>query len=95
MNNPLDPVRLTTEALGVLAGHGADVPGYDRATLVPRIVHIGVGGFHRSHLAVYCDDLAARGSDWGICGVGLLETDRPMAGVLAPGPSLHTHDSAR
>ena len=38
--------------------------GYDRMLLKPRLAHIGVGGFHRSHLAVYCDELAELGSDW-------------------------------
>lgn len=48
------------------------VPTYDRARLAPAVVHIGVGGFHRAHQAVYFDDLAARGNtDWGIVGVGL------------------------
>lgn len=77
-----DSVRLGAASLSMLAGRGVGVPTYDRAALVPRIVHIGVGGFHRSHLAVYCDDLAKRGGDWGICGVGLLDGDRAMADVL-------------
>ena len=32
-------------------------PKYDRAALQPGFVHIGVGGFHRSHQALYLDDL--------------------------------------
>ena len=32
-------------------------PGYDRAGLKAGIVHFGVGNFHRSHQAVYLDDL--------------------------------------
>ena len=49
------------------------VPSYDRAGLRPGIVHIGVGGFHRSHQAVYLDRLATAGvsSEWGILGIGL------------------------
>jgi mannitol 2-dehydrogenase len=35
------------------------IPSYDRSGLRPGIVHIGVGGFHRSHQAVYLDRLAA------------------------------------
>ena len=77
-----DPIRLDSEALGALAARGVEVPRYDRSALVPRIVHIGVGGFHRAHLAVYLDDLARRGGDWGVCGVGLLDGDRTMADVL-------------
>ncbi|MCW2813072.1 MAG: Mannitol dehydrogenase domain protein [Nocardioides sp.] len=49
-----------------------DVPRYDRSRLVPSIVHLGVGGFHRAHQAVYLDDLARRGATaWGEVGVGL------------------------
>jgi fructuronate reductase/mannitol 2-dehydrogenase len=48
------------------------VPGYDRATLSPGVVHFGVGGFHRAHQAMYLDDLARRGeTSWGLIGVGL------------------------
>ena len=49
------------------------VPTFDRWALVPSVVHIGVGAFHRSHQAVYFDDLAEHGhsSDWGLVGVGL------------------------
>jgi mannitol 2-dehydrogenase len=47
-------------------------PSYDRAALRPGVVHIGVGGFHRSHQAVYLDRLAeASSSTWGIIGVGV------------------------
>ena len=50
-----------------------DAPTYDRAALRPGVVHIGVGGFHRAHQAVYLDDLARRGlaDGWGLTGVGL------------------------
>jgi mannitol 2-dehydrogenase len=48
------------------------VPTYDRARLSPGVVHLSVGGFHRSHQAMYFDELAERGAtDWGIVGVGL------------------------
>jgi mannitol 2-dehydrogenase len=49
------------------------VPSYDRSSLTPAVVHIGVGGFHRAHQALYFDDLADQGisSDWGVVGVGL------------------------
>ena len=49
-----------------------DVPSYDRSSLRPAVVHIGVGGFHRAHQAVYLDALARHGSkEWGEVGVGL------------------------
>jgi mannitol 2-dehydrogenase len=49
------------------------LPDYDRTALRPGIVHVGVGGFHRSHQAVYLDRLAAAGAStaWGILGIGL------------------------
>ncbi|PJG59262.1 mannitol dehydrogenase family protein [Aeromonas cavernicola] len=49
----------------LLTAH-ATLPTYDRQRLVPRIVHLGVGAFHRAHQAVYADELASEhGSDWG------------------------------
>ena len=42
-------------------------PRYDRAQVTDGIVHLGVGGFHRAHQAVYLDDLmnAGKALDWG------------------------------
>jgi mannitol 2-dehydrogenase len=76
--------------LPVLLARGLDVPGYDRSCLTPRIVHVGVGGFHRAHLALYCHHLAQGGADWGICGVGLLPGDRAMAEALRAQDHLYT-----
>ena len=65
------PVPLTDSTLDQLPPD-VDAPGYDRTALRPAIVHIGVGGFHRAHQAVYLDDLARTGeAGWGIVGVGL------------------------
>ena len=60
-------------------------PAYDRATLTPGIVHIGVGNFHRAHQAVYLDDLFAlgEGHDWAILGAGVRESDARMREALA------------
>jgi mannitol 2-dehydrogenase len=68
------------------------VPGYARDRLTPSWVHIGVGGFHRAHQAVYLDDLATRhaGAAWGVVGVGLLAEDERMARALAPQQFLYT-----
>jgi mannitol 2-dehydrogenase len=58
-----------------LAHHSArvSVPNYDRRALGRGVVHISVGAFHRSHQAVYFDDLARRGlaDGWAVTGVGL------------------------
>jgi mannitol 2-dehydrogenase len=78
MTTSITPASATTDSLTLSRGTvhelppAVTVPAYDRDRLVPAVVHIGVGGFHRAHQAVYFDDLAARGvSDWGITGVGL------------------------
>jgi mannitol 2-dehydrogenase len=83
-------VRLSTSTLDELERLDVSVPHYDRSALVPRILHLGVGGFHRAHMALYTDELAEAGSDWGIRGVGLLESDRAMADVLAAQDHLYT-----
>src|SRR4051794_10883535 len=67
-------------------------PTYDRSRVRTGIVHIGVGGFHRSHQAMYVDRLLEQGGarDWGICGVGVLPSDRRMAEVMAAQDCLYT-----
>jgi len=56
------------------------------------IVHVGVGGFHRAHQAVYADDLLNQHgpSEWGICGVGLLTHDARIRDVLTSQDFLYT-----
>lgn len=68
------------------------VPRYDRRALRPGIVHIGVGGFHRAHQAVYLDDLLHRPGNemFGICGAGLLPHDAHMRDVLRSQDYLYT-----
>lgn len=68
------------------------VPRYDRREVTPGIVHIGVGGFHRAHQAMYLDALMNRGEalDWGIVGVGVMPGDRRMQEVLAAQDHLYT-----
>ena len=67
-------------------------PTYDRSTVKTGIVHIGVGGFHRSHQAYYIHKLlgSTEHSEWGICGIGLREGDRNMASVLKKQDCLYT-----
>ncbi|WP_425144922.1 mannitol dehydrogenase family protein [Deinococcus sp.] len=68
------------------------VPAYDPQTLTTGIVHFGVGGFHRSHEAMYLDRLLNAGgnADWAICGVGVLPHDARMRDVLAAQDHLYT-----
>jgi mannitol 2-dehydrogenase len=83
--------RLRAATLGSI-GPGVDLPDYDRTAVRTGIVHLGVGGFHRSHQAMYLDRLLSRGEagDWGICGVGVLPGDRRMQEVMAAQDGLYT-----
>ncbi|WIV50048.1 mannitol dehydrogenase family protein [Marivivens sp. LCG002] len=56
------------------------VPTYDRSALTASILHVGVGNFHRAHMAVYLDKLFALGEshDWAICGAGVRGGDAVM-----------------
>ena len=84
--------RLSNRTLGQLGGR-VDIPRYDRGGVTPGIVHIGVGGFNRSHLAVFLNDLLALDAQskppkhdkrlrWGEFGVGLLPGDREIHEAL-------------
>ncbi len=68
------------------------MPGYDRAALTPGIVHIGLGNFHRAHMAVYLDDLMAMGlaQDWAILGAGVRPPDAQMRAALMAQDCLST-----
>ncbi|UVK42351.1 mannitol dehydrogenase family protein [Mesorhizobium sp. AR07] len=83
----------TTERLsdGTVQALPASVaaPLYDRGRVVPGIVQLGVGAFHRAHQAAYVDDcLAAGDTGWGIVGVSLRSADTRDA--LAPQDGLYT-----
>ncbi|MFN4204326.1 MAG: mannitol dehydrogenase family protein [Tabrizicola sp.] len=60
------------------------LPAYDRSRLTPGIVHIGLGNFHRAHMAVYLDDLFNLGldHDWAVLGAGVREADARMREAL-------------
>jgi mannitol 2-dehydrogenase len=83
-------VRVRNEVLEAIAARGIPVPTYNRSGLLPRILHLGVGGFHRAHLALYAHELAEAGSEWGIRGLGLLRSDLQMRDALAPQDYLYT-----
>ncbi len=68
-------------------------PGFDLARVTPGIVHLGLGNFHRAHMARYTHNLMERRPDalqWGIVGAGLLPGDRRMQESLAPQDNLYT-----
>jgi mannitol 2-dehydrogenase len=69
------------------------VPRYHPAAVSPGIVHLGLGNFHRAHMARYVHDLMERRPDelgWGIVGAGLLPGDRRMHDSLVPQDGLYT-----
>jgi mannitol-1-phosphate/altronate dehydrogenase len=85
-------IRLSRATLPDLPGHVRG-PSYTPASVAAGIVHLGIGGFHRAHMARFTHDLfdiepSARG--WGIVGAGLLPSDRRMQDVLAAQNGLYT-----
>jgi len=84
-------IKLNEAALSRLT-HPVRVPKYDRHKITHGIFHIGVGGFHRAHQALYLDEYFHQNpdSDWGICGVGLLEFDQRMRDALNSQNCLYT-----
>jgi mannitol 2-dehydrogenase len=68
------------------------LPAYDRSKLTPGIVHIGLGNFHRAHMAVYLDDLFAKGigQEWAILGAGVRAGDAKMRDALLAQDCLST-----
>jgi fructuronate reductase len=61
---------------------------YDRSRVMPGIVHLGLGAFHRAHMAAYIDDILASDPSWGIVGASLRRPDTRDA--LAPQDFLYT-----
>jgi mannitol 2-dehydrogenase len=86
-----DDIQLRTSTLEQI-GARVPVPSYDRSQVTAGIVHIGVGGFHRAHEAMYLDRLMNEGKalDWGIAGVGVMPFDRRIADVLTAQDGLYT-----
>ncbi len=69
------------------------VPAYDPAAVRAGIVHLGLGGFHRAHMARYTHELMERDPAslaYGIVGAGLQPSDRRMYDALTPQDNLYT-----
>lgn len=74
-----------------LISQSAHVPQYDRSDITCGIMHMSIGGFHRSHQAVYVDNLLAKGhKNWGICAVGLMPQDKENIEKLQQQDNLYT-----
>ena len=86
-------IQLTQSALAGLPDTVAR-PAYDRSALTAGILHVGVGNFHRAHMAWYLDRLFAQGSDhsWALIGAGVRLGDAAMRERLA---TLNPKASAR
>ena len=88
----MTPIKLSRTTLPSLAER-AITPRFDPAAIRAGIVHLGLGGFHRAHMARYTHDLMQRSADalgWGIVGAGLLPADQRMHDALAPQDDLYT-----
>ncbi|HEX2114275.1 MAG TPA: mannitol dehydrogenase family protein [Alphaproteobacteria bacterium] len=80
--------RLSLATLGALPGDVAR-PSFDPRSLGTGIVHLGIGAFHRAHMAAYTQDaLAKEPGAWGICGVSLRSSD--IRDRLVPQDGLYT-----
>ncbi|MDR1286466.1 MAG: mannitol dehydrogenase family protein [Treponema sp.] len=88
----MNTIKLSGNALREIAGRGVRIPRYDRANRVPRIVHIGLGHFHRAHQARYIDELLEKGlaAGTGIFEVNLVADSFPLAGISASQDYLYT-----
>lgn len=84
-------IQLNQENLGQISAH-IPVPKYPRPSDKTGIVHIGVGGFHKAHLAYYLHQLKNGGaaSEWGICGIGLRDADAALHDIFQTQDHLYT-----
>ena len=72
------------------ASRRLQLPEYDRSALTGGIVQLGVGAFHRAHLAAYIDDLCQTdASTWSITGSGMMQHDESMSAALAEQDGLY------
>ena len=81
-------MRLSEQNLSALPA-GVERPNYDRKQVVPAIVHLGLGAFHRAHQAMFTDAVLRAGDlGWGIVGASIIAND--MRDALTPQDCLYT-----
>lgn len=69
----------------------ASTPQYDRNSLGTGIVHMSVGGFHRSHQALFVHEyLNLHPENWMIFGVGCLPSDDVLVAAMGAQENLYT-----
>jgi mannitol 2-dehydrogenase len=76
-------IKLNNQTLDALPSK-VQRPNYERESLTPGIIHIGVGNFHRAHQAMYMHKLFNAGvaHDWAIRGAGIKSYDEIMRDKL-------------
>lgn len=92
MGRGMSAIDLRRSALPMLRAP-VRAPGFDPAAVSPGIVHLGLGNFHRAHMARYTHALMERRPDarrFGILGAGLLPADQRIQDCLAPQDALYT-----
>jgi mannitol 2-dehydrogenase len=86
----METISLRWENLSRIA-KPVNVPVYERRDLLPSIVHIGLGNFHRSHQACYLDELLNRKlAGEGIIEINLIPDSLPLGKILAEQDHLYT-----
>ncbi|XBQ37178.1 hypothetical protein ABNG14_41465 [Streptomyces rapamycinicus] len=86
------PRRLSLAALPRVPAESR--PPVDPRELRPRIVHLGIGAFHRAHQALYTEAAeAAHGGGWGIAGV--TQRSRSVVDALRPQDGLYSFTERR
>ena len=80
-------MKLSLDNLQAISFKGqVSIPLYDRSKIIPGILHIGVGNFHRAHLASYIDDWMEQDFDqakeYGIIGASILSCDENKRNIL-------------
>lgn len=84
--------QLCSAALPGLAARSVAVPQYARG-IQPRVLHLGLGAFHRAHQAMVFDRLLAQGdARWGVLGVAMRHTD--LADALSAQDGLYALQTA-
>ncbi|RYG00026.1 MAG: mannitol dehydrogenase family protein, partial [Caulobacteraceae bacterium] len=85
----LSAAAIRSESVQDLVSTGSvTLPDYSSDAVSPGIVHLGIGAFHRAHMAAYIDSLLAQHPDWAIIGASLRRPDTRDA--LAPQDFLYT-----
>lgn len=84
------PVALNAANLQSI-GRNVITPTYDRAKVGLGIAHLSLGAFHRSHQAVYTDDvLQQSAADWGILAIGAMPADDKLCQTMRAQDCLYT-----